>query len=157
MNIRISPLSLGSLVLKPRKVVGCVIALALAIVIGVLVIGAGLFLSYQRHQWLKKLTAEAPAQVLAVKVTSRSTTQNQNQNQNRNQNQNQNQSNNSPPTYSTRITYSFQADGRTIETEWVKSGDVSEEYEVGRRAKVCYEPANPNNNEIFPLSYRCGQ
>jgi hypothetical protein len=153
MNIRISPLSLGNLILRPRKVVGCVTALVVAIIIGVLAIVAGLFFSYQRHQWLQKLTAEAPAQVLAVKVTSRSTTQNLNQNQN----QNQNQSNNSPPVYSTRITYSFQADSRTIETEWVKSGDVSDEYEVGRRAKVCYEPANPNNNEIFPLSYRCGQ
>ncbi|HEV7744301.1 MAG TPA: DUF3592 domain-containing protein [Pyrinomonadaceae bacterium] len=151
MNIRISPLSLGSLILRPRKVIGCVIALALAIVIGVFVIGAALFFSYQRHQWLEKLTAEAPAQVLAVKVTRQSTTPNQNNSQN------QNAGNNSTPTFSTRITYSFQADGRTIETEWVKSGDVSEEYEVGRRAKVCYEPANPNNNEIFPLSYRCGQ
>ena len=148
MNIRISPLSLGSLLLRPRKVVGCVIALALAIVIGVLVIGAAIFFNYQRHQWLKKLTSEAPAQVLAVKVTSRS---------NPTQNQNQNLSNNSTPTYSTRITYSFQAVGRTIETEWVKSGDQSDEYEVGRRAKVCYDPANPNDNEIFPLSYRCGQ
>jgi hypothetical protein len=152
MNIRISPLSLGSLILSPRKVVGCVIALALAIVIGVLVVVAALFFSYERHQWLKKLTAEAPAQVLAVKVTSRSTTLNQNQNPGNNSTPTY-----STPTYSTRITYSFQAEGRTIETEWVKSGDVSEEYEVGRRAKVCYEPANPNNNEIFPLSYRCGQ
>lgn len=122
------------------------IAVVLAVVIGVLVIGAAIFFSYQRHQWLAKLTAEAPAQVLAVKVTN-----------SKNQNHNQNQNQNSSPTYSTRITYTFQANGRTIETEWTKSGDVSDDYEVGSRAKACYDPTNPDDNEIFTLSYRCGQ
>ncbi len=117
------------------------IALVLATVIGVLVIGAAIFFSFQRHQLLAKLTAEAPAQVLAVKVTSSKP---------------QNQNYNSSPTYSTRITYTFQANGRSIETEWIKSGDVSDEFEVGGRAKVCYDPTKPDDNEIFPLSYRCG-
>jgi len=119
-----------------------VIAAVVAVVLGVLVIGAAIFFGYQRHQRLVRLTAEAPAQVSEVKVTSN----------NRNRNYN-----GSSPTYSTRISYSFQVNGRTIETEWTKGGDVSDEFEVGRRAKVCYDPEHPDDNEIFTLSYRCGQ
>jgi hypothetical protein len=143
MNIKISPFSLGSgLFFRPRKVVGCAIAAAVMIVLGVLATGAFIFFSWQRHQRLARLTAEAPAQVLEVNVTSN----------NRNRNRN-----GSSRDYSTRITYRFQANGRTIETEWTKSDDVSDEYAVGRRAKVCYDPDNPDHNEVFTLSYRCGQ
>ena len=142
MNIRISPLSLGrGLFFRPRKVVGCVIAAVVAVVLGVLVIGAAIFFGYQRHQRLVRLTAEAPAQVSEVHVTSN----------------NHYSNSNSARTYSTRITYSFQVNGRTIETEWTKGGDVSDEFEVGRRAKVCYDPEHPDDNEIFTLSYRCGR
>lgn len=142
MNIRISPLSLGrGLFFGPRKVIGCAIAAVVMIVLVVLGIGASIFFGWQRHQHLAKLTAEAPAQVLEVKVTTLK----------------RNYNTNAPPDYSTRITYKFDANGRTIETEWTKSGDVSDEYEVGKRAKVCYDPSNPNDNEIFTLSYRCGQ
>jgi hypothetical protein len=146
VEIRVSPFSLGRLMLfGPRKVIGCAIAAVIMVVLLVVVIGAGIFFSIQRHQWLATLTAEAPAQVLEVKVVSRD----------RNRNQNINRP--SSPTYSTRITYRFQANGRTIETEWTKSDDVSDEYTVGGRAKVCYNPSNPDENEIFTLSYRCGQ
>ncbi|MDQ2921275.1 MAG: DUF3592 domain-containing protein [Acidobacteriota bacterium] len=139
MNIRISPFSLGrGLFFRPQKAVGCAIAAVLIVVIGVLAIGAALFFGYQRHQRLARLTGEAPAQVLEVNVTGSKRRR-------------------SSRNYSTRITYRFQVDGRSIETEWTKSDDVSDEYEVGRRAKVCYDPANPDDNEIFPLSYRCGQ
>ena len=110
----------------------------LAVLIGVLVIGAALFFSFQRHQRLARLTGEAPAQIIDVRVTG-------------------NKRGNSSGNYSTRITYTFQANGRSIETEWTKSGDVGDDYEVGRRANVCYDPTNPDDNEIFPLSYRCGQ
>lgn len=141
--IRISPFSLGrGLFFGPRKVIGCAIAAVVVIVLGVLATGVFIFFSWQRHQRLVRLTAEAPAQVLEVKVTSKATSNNRRS---------------SARNYSTRITYSFQAQGRTIETEWTKSDDVSDQYEVGRRAKVCYDPANPDDNEIFTLSYRCGQ
>ena len=137
--IRISPLSLGrGLLFRPQKVVGCVVAAVVMTAVGVLAIGAFIFFSWQRHQRLVKLTAAAPAQILEVKVTSKKRSE-------------------SSRNYSTRITYSFQAQERTIETEWTKSDDVSDEYEVGRRAKVCYDPSNPDDNEIFTLSYRCGQ
>jgi hypothetical protein len=135
---------------RPRKVVGCVIAAVIAVILGVLFIGAAIFFSYQRHQRLIRLTAEAPAQVLEVKVISND------RNSNRNTNGHSN-GNSPPPTYSTRITYSFQVNGRTIETEWTKGGDVSDDFEVGGRAKVCYDPEHPDDNEIFTLSYRCGQ
>jgi hypothetical protein len=129
----------------PRKVIGCAIAAVVMIVLIVLMTGAFIFFSWQRHQHLVRLTAETPAQVLEVKVVSRD----------RNRNTNINRSSSS--TYSTRISYRFQANGRTIETEWTKSDDVSDEYTVGGRAKVCYDPTNPDDNEIFTLSYHCGQ
>lgn len=141
--IRISPFSLGrGLLFRPGKVVGCAIAAVVMIVLGVLATGAFIFFSWQRHQRLVRLTAEAPAQVLEVKVNSKASSNNRRS---------------SSRNYSTRITYRFQAQDRTIETEWTKNDDVSDQYEVGRRAKVCYDPSNPDDNEIFTLSYRCGQ
>jgi hypothetical protein len=148
MNIRISPFSLGGMFFRPQKVVGCVIATVVIVVIGVLAVGAALFFSYQRHQRLARLTGSAPAQVLEVKVRDSNSSNNRNTAQNRQR---------SSPSYSTRITYRFEVNGRTIETEWTKSNDVSEEYEVGRGARVCYDPADPEDNEIFPLNYRCGR
>ena len=110
--------------------------------VGIFATGGFIYFRWQRNQRLIRLTAEAPAQVLEVKVTDKVTNNNRRS---------------SPHNYSTRITYRFQAQGHTIETEWIKSNDVSDEYEVGRRAKVCYDPSNPDDNEIFTLSYRCGQ
>lgn len=124
--------------MRPGKIVGCAIAAVIIVVLLVLGIGFSIYFGYQRHQRLARLTAEAPAQVLEVNVTSSKRRR-------------------SSRNYSTRITYRFEVDGRTIETEWTKSDDVSDEYAVGRRAKVCYDPANPDDNEIFTLSYRCGQ
>jgi hypothetical protein len=139
--IRVSPFSLGrGLFFGPRKIIGCAITAVVLGVVLVIGIGAFLFFSWQRHQHLAKLTAEAQAQVLEVNVTTKK----------------RNYNSNAPPDYSTRITYLFEANGRTIETEWTKSGDVSDEYAMGRRAKVCYDPKNPDDNEIFTLNYRCG-
>jgi hypothetical protein len=133
MNIRISPLFFS-----PTKIVSCLIAAVIAVVVGVLVIGAFLFFSYKRHAQLAKLTAEAPAEVLNVKVTS-------------------NKPQRSSRTYVTRVFYKFEVNGRTLETDYVKEGNVSEDFAVGKRAKVCYDPTYPDDNEIFLPSYRCGQ
>lgn len=126
------------MILRPSKLVGCVISAVLIVVIGVAGLGTYFYFKWQREQRLARLTSEAPAQVLEVNVTSSKRRR-------------------STRSYSTHITYRFVANGRTIETEYTKSDDVSGDFGVGRRAKVCYDPAKPDDNEIFTLSYRCGQ
>ncbi|HSS18480.1 MAG TPA: DUF3592 domain-containing protein [Pyrinomonadaceae bacterium] len=133
MNIRIS-----NLFFTPTKLVSCGIAAVIAVVVVVVAIGAFLFFSYKRDEHLAKLTAEAPAQILNVKVTS-------------------NKPQRSSRTYVTRVFYKFDVNGRTIETDYVKDGDVSEDFAVGKRAKACYDPTYPDDNEIFLPSYRCGE
>lgn len=126
------------MILRPRKLIGCIIAAVLIVVIGVAGFGTYLYFKWQREQRLARLVGEAPAQVLEVNVTSSKRRR-------------------SSRRFSTHITYRFEVNGRTIETEFTKSDDVSEDFAVGRRAKVCYDPAKPDDNEIFTLSYRCGQ
>jgi hypothetical protein len=33
---------------------------------------------------------------------------------------------------------------------------VKSSYDRGRAVKVCYEPAHPENSEIFTADYKCG-
>jgi uncharacterized protein DUF3592 len=131
MNIRISPFSFGrGLLFGPQKIIGCLIGAVVIVVVAVFVIGAAVFFNFKHHQHLLKLTGEARAQVLNVKVTS-------------------NKPERSSRTYVTRIFYKFDVDGRTIETDFVKPGDVSEDIEVGRPAKVCYDQPTPTTTKSF--------
>jgi hypothetical protein len=37
-----------------------------------------------------------------------------------------------------------------------KDGDVQRDFQVGGQAKVCYNPANPEESDVFPASSKCG-
>ena len=98
-----------------------------------------------------KLTAEAPAVVAAVNVTSRT-----------------NRSNRSVVSQQTDITYRYAVGGRIIEAKTTKDGRLvgtkrelwakgqAEGFEPGMRAKACYNPSQPEESQIFMPGHKCG-
>ncbi len=105
-----------------------------------LVIALAAFFYVRRRNQLAKLTAEAPAQVTSVSVdTDRNRTNNR-----------------SRTRYTTRISYRYTVNGVALSGQTSKSGDVKSSYENGSGVKVCYEPAHPENSEIFTADYKCG-
>ncbi|HEX8474556.1 MAG TPA: DUF3592 domain-containing protein [Pyrinomonadaceae bacterium] len=116
-----------------KKSIGVVIILTLVIAI------AAFFFIRRRNQ-LAKLTAEAPAEVTSISVdTDRSRTNNRAQTR-----------------YKTRISYRYRVNGSDLSGRTDKTGDVKSSYDRGRAVKVCYEPAHPENSEIFTADYKCG-
>jgi len=114
--------------------------LVFVVVICVLLLSIAVFFFVRRRNQLAKLTAEAPAQVLSVSVdTDRSRTNNRRR-----------------TSYKTNISYRYTVNGTTHAGQTSKSGDVKSSYEQGRSVKVCYEPAHPQNSEIFTGDHRCG-
>ncbi len=109
-------------------------------VIFTLMIALAVFFYVRRRNQLAKLTAEAPAQVLSVSVDTDRTRSN----------------NRSRTSYKTRISYSYTVNGTRLNGQTSKSGDVKSSYDNGAAVKVCYEPAHPENSEIFTADYMCG-
>ncbi|HEV2765429.1 MAG TPA: DUF3592 domain-containing protein [Pyrinomonadaceae bacterium] len=118
---------------RPMKIV-------LLIVVFALVAALAVFFFVRRRNQLARLTAEAPAQVVSVSVdTDRSRANNR-----------------SRTRHTTRVSYSYTVNGSALTGQTSKSGDVRSSYEQGRPVKVCYEPARPENSEIFTADYKCG-
>ena len=111
-----------------------------AAILTLLLAVAGFFYVRRRNQ-LARLTAEAPAQVLSVSVdTDRTRTNNR-----------------SRTRYKTLISYRYTVNGSALSGQTTKSGDVKSSYENGQSVKVCYEPAHPENSEIFTGDHQCGK
>lgn len=105
-----------------------------------LIIAVAAFLYVRRRNQLAKLTAEAPAQVTSVSLdTDRSRTNNR-----------------SRTKYTTHVAYRYTVNGTTLNGQTSKTGDVKSSYEGSSAVKVCYEPAHPENSEIFTADYKCG-
>lgn len=114
--------------------------IVLLVVVFALVIALAVFFYVRRRNQLARLTAEAPAQVLSVSVdTDRTRTNNR-----------------SRTRYKTRISYRYTVNGTTRDGQTTKTDDVKSSYENGRAVKVCYEPAHPENSEIFTADHKCG-
>lgn len=105
-----------------------------------LIIGVAAFFYVRRRNQLAKLTAEAPAQVVSVSLDTDRTRSN----------------NRTRTRYTTRVSYRYTVNGRPLTGQTNKSGDVQSSYQNDRPVKVCYEPAHPENSEIFTADYKCG-
>ena len=118
---------------------------------GVIVLVAGVIVAvivWRDRRRLARLTAEAPAEVLNVDVishTSNSGVGNANGRRRRHR-----------TTHETDITYRYAVGGGTIVGTTSKAGDVHQTFRVGRPAKVCYNPAQPEESEVFPPDHKCG-
>ncbi len=110
------------------------------IIVAVVIVVAGsvaIVAFWAEKRRLGRLTAEAPAQVTNVTVESR-----------RKRMRTETR---------TRVSYSFNAGGRTIQDWGEKNGDQRATYSPGAPLKVCYNPSDPDESEIFTPDHKCGQ
>lgn len=80
---------------------------------------------------LKRETAEAPAEVLTVTYF-------------RNNDH-------------TDVTFRYLVNGQTLTGHSDKDGNMMTHYPAGTNYKVCYNPAQPTEAEIYELGHQCGQ
>ncbi|HEY9402172.1 MAG TPA: DUF3592 domain-containing protein [Pyrinomonadaceae bacterium] len=118
-----------------------VLKLVFGVVIVVLILSIAGFFYVRRRNQLAKLTAEAPAQVVSVSVDSDRTRS----------------ANRTQTKYKTLVVYDYTVGGATLHGQTSKSGDVKSSYENSQQVKVCYEPAHPENSEIFTADHKCGR
>lgn len=57
----------------------------------------------------------------------------------------------------THIKYRYTVDGREIENQTFERGDQREDYQIGSRVKVCYDPRNPHESVLAEQDARCGE
>jgi hypothetical protein len=117
--------------------------LVVGIIIAVLAIASLFFWLNKRR--LARLTAEAPAEVLGVNLE-----------RNRRTTRNSNGRRRSGTDTETDISYRFTAGGKLITASTSKEGDVTGTYKTGAPAKVCYNPSNPEESEVFTPEHKCG-
>jgi hypothetical protein len=89
------------------------------------------------RQRLARLTAEAPASVTSVNLDTGSRKKRFDTD--------------------TRISYRYVVGGRTLDGAYTKNGDQRSVFRVGMSAKVCYNPARPEESEVFTPDHRCGR
>ena len=58
-------------------------------------------------------------------------------------------------TTKTEIDYSYAVDGKTYTGFSEKDGDVQAAFRSGSTVKVCYNPKNPEESDVFPLNAKC--
>lgn len=58
---------------------------------------------------------------------------------------------------SVRVSFRFVLDGESFFRSANMSRDQGKEFEVGRPAKVCYNPGDHQQSELFPHNYQCGR
>jgi hypothetical protein len=56
----------------------------------------------------------------------------------------------------TEIDYRYTVNGKTYEGYIEKDGDVQRDFPSGSKAVVCYNPANPEESDVFAAGYKCG-
>jgi hypothetical protein len=98
----------------------------------------------------RRLTAEAPAEITSVVLDrDRKTTRRRSGSNNRRRTK-------TKTTYETDITYRYTVNGRAYEGETEKDGDVTGSFRAGSSVKVCYNPAQPDESDVFENNHRCG-
>ncbi|WP_298744614.1 DUF3592 domain-containing protein [uncultured Brevundimonas sp.] len=104
-------------------------------IVGILAaVAVGIFaMIYFEDRRLEKLTASASGQVTRVVVHTDS------------------ESNDA----STVVHFTYEVDGRTLEDQSTKAGDVSEEFLQGAAVTVCHDPAKPEDTEVYRPGRAC--
>jgi hypothetical protein len=58
-------------------------------------------------------------------------------------------------TVETEIDYQYTVGGKTYEGYSEKDGDVQRDFRNGATAVVCYNPANPEESDVFAAGHKC--
>lgn len=113
-----------------------------ATLVVITVVGAASFFAFRedekRHQ---RLTTEVPADIIDV-YDKRGT---------------------NPQTGATGgivnvlVKYQYVIDGKGYSRNVTVGGEIGKSYNVGQPAKVCYNPRNQEEAELFPSNYKCGK
>jgi hypothetical protein len=102
-----------------------------------------------RDEFLSRLTVEAPAQITSVSLDrGRGTTTTGNRNRRRRKRTGDAE---------TDIRYRFTVNGRPYDGATEKDGDQTSTYKTGMPAKVCYNPSDPEESEVFSSTHKCVQ
>jgi len=102
-----------------------------------------------RDEFLARLTAEAPARVTTVSLDRGRRTRTGNRNRRHTRRTSENTE--------TDISYQYSVNGKTFDGTTEKDGDQTSTFKVGVAAKVCYNPSNPEESEVFPRGHACGK
>ena len=114
-----------------------------------LIFSAAIILSVINSGCASKLTAEATAEITRValdrdtKTTKRKTSSNKRRKKTK-------------TSVETEIDYRYAVNGKTYEGYSEKDGDVQSDFQRGSQAVVCYNPANPEESDLFNAGYKCG-
>lgn len=111
---------------------------ALVAVVVLVAVALAVLVYVRRRDQLARLTAEAPAKVVSVSVN------------------NDRARGNDRSRERTVISYTYAVGGQDLNGRSTKGGDVSGRYRIPAPVKVCYDPKDPYNSEIFEAEYRCG-
>lgn len=56
----------------------------------------------------------------------------------------------------TEIEYSYSVNGKTFDGYSEKDGDVQRDFSTGAPVVVCYNPASPDESDVFAAGTKCG-
>lgn len=113
--------------LNRKTLLAGVVAIAVVLVFAVLVVRLD-------EQSRRRNVAEAPAEIMELERTS------------------QRRGSNRPRRETTRVHYRYWLDGGAIDDTTTADGNWS----VGERAKVCYDPSDPQRHRLEKATYECG-
>lgn len=111
---------------------------------------AFVFAACSGDDFSRRLTAEASGEITSVvldhdrKITSRRS------------GSNSRRRTTTKTTYETDISYRYTVNGQVYNGETEKDGDVTGRFRAGSPVKVCYNPAQPDESDVFEAGHRCG-
>jgi hypothetical protein len=109
-----------------------------------------IFASCSGDNFSRRLTAEAEGEITSVVLDrERKTTRRRSGSSNRRRTT-------TKTTYETDISYRYNVNGQTYNGETEKDGDVTGSFRSGSRVQVCYNPAQPDESDVFENGHRCG-
>lgn len=95
------------------------------------------------------LTAEAPGQITGVAIDRDTKTSKRKTSSNK-------KKKTTKTTVETEIDYSYTVNGKTYTGYAEKDGDVKSSFPVGAQVVVCYNPADPEESDVFAGGTKCG-
>jgi hypothetical protein len=96
-----------------------------------------------------KLTAEASGQITRVAIDRDTKTKKRKTSSNKTKRK-------TTTTVETEIDYRYVVGGKTFDGYTEKDGDLQRDFPSGGQAVVCYNPANPEESDVFPSGHKCG-
>lgn len=96
-----------------------------------------------------KLTAEAPGQITSVAIDRDTKTSKKKDSSGKTKKK-------TTSSVETEIDYTYTVDGKSYSGYIEKDGDVKNSFQTGSTVVVCYNPANPEQSDVFTAGTKCG-